>query len=105
MDITRLANVIFQKGEKIHQKEYSEICESIKTDKFSLSEHVAEYKSFDSVIGKNIYLLEDGTKVLLSKELIESINKLNVNKDKLTAYMSKSVDNLKKALIVISDGR
>lgn len=105
MDITRLANVIFQRGEKIHQKEYSEICEAIETDKFSLSEHVAEYKSFDSVIGKNIYLLEDGTKVLLSKELIESINLLNVNKEKLTAYMSKSVDNLKKALIVMSDGQ
>jgi hypothetical protein len=103
MDITRLANVIFQKGEKIHQKEYTEICEAIETDKFSLSEHVAEYKSHDSVLGKNIYLLEDGSKVLVSKELIESINSLDVNKDKLSEYMSKSVDKLKKVLSVISE--
>ncbi len=105
MDITRLANVIFQKGEKIHQKEYSEICEAIETDKFSLSEHVAEYKFHDSVLGKNIYLLEDGTKILVSKELIESINSLGVNKDKLSGYMCKSIDNFKQALDVISDSK
>lgn len=105
MDITRLANVIFQKGEKIHQKQYTEICESIQSDKFTLSEHVAEYKSHDSVLGKNIYLLEDGSKVLLSKELIESINKVNVDKERLTEYMSKSIKHLKKVLSVVSDSQ
>ena len=101
MEYNRLANVIFQRGEKIHQAQYDSICESIETDKFTLSEHVADYKAFDSILGKNVYLLEDGTKVLVSKELIESINNLDINKDKLVQFMSASIDNFKKTLSVI----
>lgn len=103
MEYSRLANVIFQRGEKIHQAQYDSICESIETDKFTLSEHVADYKHFDSVLGKNIYLLEDGSKVLVSRELIEDINKLNINKDKLVEFMSKSENNFKKTLSIILD--
>jgi len=101
MEYSRLANVIFQRGEKIHQAQYDSICESIETDKFTLSEHVADYKHFDSVLGKNIYLLEDGSKVLVSRELIESINKLEIDKSKLQKFMSESIDNFKKTLSII----
>ena len=103
MEYNRLANVIFQRGEKIHQAQYDTICESIESDKFTLSEHVSDYKSFDAILGKNVYLLEDGTKVLVSKELIENINSLNINKDKLVEFMSKSEDNFKKTLSIILD--
>ena len=101
MEYSRLANVIFQRGEKIHQAQYDSICESIETDKFTLSEHVADYKHLDSVLGKNIYLLEDGSKVLVSRELIESINKLEIDKSKLQKFMSESIDNFKKTLSII----
>lgn len=101
MEYSRLANVIFQRGEKIHQAQYDSICESIETDKFTLSEHVSDYKHFDSVLGKNIYLLEDGSKVLVSRELIESINKLEIDKSKLQKFMSESIDNFKKTLSII----
>lgn len=101
MEYNRIANVIFQRGKKIHQAEYDSICESIENDKFTLSEHVADYKYFDSILGKNIYLLEDGSKVLVSKELIESINKLEIDKNKLQRFMVESIDNFKKTLSVI----
>ncbi len=104
MEINRLANIIFQKGKKIHEKEYNAICESIDTDKFTLSEHVAAYKSHDSVLGKNVYLLEDGSKVLVSLELIESLNALNIDKSRLQSYMMQSEQNFKKVIGTILDG-
>lgn len=104
MDINRLANVIFRKGKKIQEKEYNSICESIESDKFTLSEHVSEYKTYDSVLGKNVYLLEDGSKVLISSELIESLNTLNIDKERLQNYMLQSEKNFKKVIGTILDG-
>lgn len=103
MEYNRLANVIFQRGEKIHQAQYDAICESIESDKFTLSEHVSDYKAFDSIMGKNVYLLEDGTRVLVSRELIEHINNLDINKDKLLGFMSSSIENFKKTVSIIVD--
>ena len=104
MDINRLANIIFNRGEKIHEKKYAVICEHIKNDIFTLSEHVADYKSFDSILGKNVYLLEDGSKVLISAELIESLNRLNMDRERLEAFMCKSVKNFKNVIGTILDG-
>lgn len=104
MEINRLANIIFQKGKKIQEKEYNAICESIETDKFTLSEHVAAYKQYDSVLGKNVYLLEDGSKVLVSTELIEELNTLNIDRERLQTFMLQSEQNFKKVIGTILDG-
>lgn len=104
MDVTRLANIIFSKGEKIPEKQYEAICESIASDMFTLSEHVSAYKQHDSVLGKNVYLLEDGSKVLVSTELIETINTLSIDKTRLEAFMLKSSKNFKNVIGTIIDG-
>ncbi len=104
IEINRLANVIFNKGRKIQEKEYSAICEAIETDMFTLSEHVSAYKQKDSVLGKNVYLLEDGSKVLVSPELIESLNTLNIDKERLQSFMMRSEKNFKKVIGTILDG-
>ena len=101
MNTSRLANVIFDKGQKITQTQYQHICESLENDMFTLDEYVLGYKLKENFIGKVPYQLNDGTKVLVSKELIESINNLDINKDKLVEFMSSSIDNFKKTLSVI----
>jgi hypothetical protein len=104
MDINRLANIIFQRGEKLHEKSYKMICESLESDIFTLSEHVADYKAIDSVLGKNVYVLQDGTRVLVSRELIESLNSLNTDKDRLGDFMSQSQKNFKNVIGILLDG-
>lgn len=104
IDTNRLANIIFSIGEKIPESSYRVICESIQSDQFTLSEYVMEYKSGESIIGKVAYLLEDGTKVLVSPELIRNLNGLNINKNKLEMYMNKSYTNFRTILETISDG-
>ena len=98
MNTDRLANVIFHNPKKLTESDYRSICSDIETDKFTLSEHVCTYKKYDSVLGKNVYLLEDGTTVLVSPELIESINALNIDKTKLQAFMLQSEKNFKYVL-------
>jgi hypothetical protein len=105
MNSIRLANVIFDMGEKLSQSKYELICEDIRSDRFTLSEHVCAYKKLDMVAGKNAYRLTDGTTVLVSPELIESLNSLSIDKNKLTTFMSQSEKNFKSVLRTIIDGR
>lgn len=101
MNVQRLANLIFNSGEKITEAAYQRITEDINTDRFTLSEMVCKYKQADSVLGKVAYLLEDGSRVLVSSELIESLNRLDMDKTKLEEYMVKSGTNFKKVLGIL----
>ena len=101
MDTSRLANVIFDRGQKITQTHYQSICESIANDRFTLDEYVLEYKLKEQFVGKVPYMLNDGTKVLVSKDLIESINELNIDKSRVESYMYESVDNFKNIVSLV----
>lgn len=101
MNTSRLANVIFDKGKKITQTHYQYICESIDNDCFTLDEYVLEYKVKENFIGKVPYQLNDGTKILVSENVIKNINKLEIDKNKLQKFMSESIDNFKKTLSII----
>ena len=104
MNTVRLANVIFNTGSKLTESEYNMICEDIRSDRFTLSSYVSAYKNSDSVMGKNAYLLEDGTTVLVSPELIESLNALSIDKQKLQTYMAQSHKNFKTVLGTVLNG-
>lgn len=104
MDKKRLATILFDSGMKITEKEYGIIQESIENDKFTLNEFVTKYKEKDLFFSKSFYLLEDGTRILISTETIKNLNLLNINKDKLTGFMCESVENFKKSLKVLIHG-
>lgn len=104
MDTNRLANVIFDRGQKITQSHYQQICESIADDAFTLDEYVLDYKLKERFVGKVPYQLQDGSKVLISENLIKKINSLNINTIELEAYMSKSYSNFKQLIGVVSNG-
>lgn len=101
MDISRLANVIFDRGQKITQTRYQSICESIANDRFTLDEYVLEYKLKEQFVGKIPYMLNDGTKVLVSKDLIEAINSLEINKTQVECYMYESLNNFKNIVSLV----
>lgn len=98
IDSTKLANVVFDIGQKITMTKYHAICESIDNEMFTLDEHVAEYKSRDSVMGRLPYKLHDATTVLVEHSSIKLLNELNVNKQLLVEFMSKSESNFKKVI-------
>lgn len=101
MDTSRLANVIFDRGQKITQTHYQSICESIANDRFTLDEYVLAYKLKEQFVGKVPYVLNDGTKVLISKDLIESINILDIDKNQLELYMCECVFNFKNVVSLV----
>jgi hypothetical protein len=101
-NVNRLANVIFERAEPLTESQYTAICETIDGDIFSLNEHVLDYKSKETIYGKMFFLLEDGSKVLVSRELLETINKLNMENVKLEAYMRQSLPNFQKMLETIN---
>jgi hypothetical protein len=104
MDTTRLANVIFDKGQKITQKRYASICESIDNDRFTLDEYVIEYKLKENFLNKIPFKLDDGTNILLSETFINKINSLDVNKTKLEEYTRSNYSNFKKVIEVVLNG-
>lgn len=104
MDTSRLANVIFDKGQKITQNHYSAICESIENDRFTLDEYVLDYKLKESFLGKVPFMLKDGTKVLLSEQIVKKLNSLNINRSEVESFMSKDYANFKKLVEVIVNG-
>lgn len=104
MDTTRLANVIFDKGQKITQARYSAICESIESDIFTLDEYVIAYKLKENFLGKVPFVLRDGSKVLVSESVISKINSLNINRQELEEFMVKDYDSFKQLIEVVSNG-
>ena|SRR5437763_12848415 len=101
-NVNRLANVIFERAEYLTESQYKSICDSIDSDAFSLNEHVIDYKVKDAIYGKLFFLLEDGSKVLVSRGVLEKINKLNMDSGKLEAYMRQSLPNFQKMLETIN---
>lgn len=104
MDSHRLANVIFDRGQKINQTQYTFICESIDDDRFTLNEYVLDYKIKEKFVNRIAYKLGDGTKVLVSEANIRNLNALNTNKKELETFMSESYSNFKKVIEVLANG-
>lgn len=104
MNINRLANVIFEKGEKISESTYKQICEDIKNDSFTLNEHTIAYKQKEEVFGKLFFILEDNSRVLVDDYILENINSLNMNTDQLQKYMAKSITNFSRVMETLIDG-
>lgn len=103
MDASRLANVIFDRGQKITQAHYQQICESIETDRFTLDAYVLDYKLKERFCEKVPYRLDDGTKFLVSESMITKMRNLDMNLDELTEYMCKSSDNMTSIIRILHD--
>ena len=97
-NVNRLANVIFERAEPLTESQYKSICETIDSDAFTLNEHVLDYKGKETIYGKLFFLLEDGSKVLVSKDILQRINELNMESGKLEAYMRQSLPTFQKML-------
>lgn len=104
MDIKRLANVIFDRGQKIPQTRYAMICEAIKSDQFTLDEYVLAYKSKEKFLNKIAYKLNDGTNVIISESTVQKLNSLNINTNELEKFMSENYSNFKKVIGIVANG-
>lgn len=102
MNQNRLASIIFERGKKISQQSYSQICESVQTDKFNLNEYVVDYKKKDAIFEKVFFLLNDGTKILVSEETLNKLQKLNLNRSQLEEFAGSSKKNFLKVLEAIN---
>lgn len=100
----RLANVIFDMGKKIPHSEYSIICEAIESDILTLNEYVISYKRKDLIENNLFFSLNDGSRVLISEDILNSINSLDMDRNSLVKYMSESIDNFKSVLKELIDG-
>lgn len=104
MNNIRLANVIFDKGKKITQTHFTSICESIESDMFTLDEYVISYKSKEKFLNKIPYVLQDGTRVLVSEECLNKINTLNIDRHKIQSFISKDYNQFKTVIGLINNG-
>lgn len=104
MNITRLANVIFDLGKKVTQSRYAYICESIDNDTFTLDEYVVGYKLKEAFLGKIPFKLEDDTNVLVSESFVQKLSALNIDREKLLEYMSSNYKNFQTITEVVCNG-
>lgn len=104
MDSHRLANIIFDKGQKITESHYSSICESIDSDSFTLNEYVMAYKLKENFMSKIPYKLKDGTKVLISESSMHKLCGLNISRQELECFMNESYSNFKQIIGIITNG-
>lgn len=104
IDNARLATVIFDKGRKISEAEYNEICNDIFSDALSLNEYVIAYKKKDSLLDNLFFTLEDGVRILLDENTLNTINGLNMDKSSLIEFMSKSETNFQNVIKEIING-
>lgn len=104
MDTCRLANVIFDRGQKITESHYNNICKYIDTDRFTLDEYVISYKLKESFMGRIAFKLADNTKVLVSESCVKQLSLLNINRKELEEHMNNSYDNFKQVIGIITNG-
>ena len=104
MDKVRLASIIFENGKKISQSKYETITESIETDRFSLCEYVLNYKKKDKIFDCYLFVLNDGSRILLDEDFINSLNNLNMKKNELELYISESKENMNKIMEIVING-
>lgn len=102
MNQTRLASIIFERGKKISQQAYTQICESVQTDKFTLNEYVVDYKKKDAIFEKLFFILNDGTKILVSEETLNKLQSLDLDRSQLEEYAGSSKKNFLKVLETIN---
>lgn len=93
---SRIATIIFDSGKKLSESEYKSICESIESDSFSSNKIVNEYKKKDSIFGSNVFVLNDGTRALISESMISKIADLKI--PELDSYIRESKENLDKII-------
>ena len=98
VDLSKLASVIFDSGKKITQSSYQTLCESIETERFTLNEHVIDYKRRDMFMCRVPFKLNDGTTVLVEESTLKTLVNVNIDRTKLVEYMSVSESNFKKVI-------
>lgn len=101
---SRLASIIFDGGRKIQETEYKHICESIENDSLTINSYVLDYKRKDSLLGGVFFQLNDGSRIIMSEEAIEVISNLDLNKENLLEFMSRSKENFQTILCEIING-
>lgn len=104
IDSARLATVIFDKGRKITQAQYEEICGLIESDSFTLNEFVIEYKKKDSIMENLFFTLKDGSRILLEENLLNTIENLNLDKNTLVEFMGMNQTNFQNVIREIVNG-
>ena len=104
MDTHRLANIIFDRGQKITEIHYKSIASAIDSDEFSLNEYVVAYKAKDEFMGKIAFKLADNTKVLISESTMNQLCSLNINRNELERHMNASYSNFKQVIGIITNG-
>lgn len=102
MNQNRLASIIFERGKKITQQSYSQICESIQSDKFTLNEYAIDYKKKDAIFEMIFFVLNDGSKVLVSENTLNRLQKLDLNRSQLEEFAGSSKKNFLKVLEAIN---
>jgi len=102
MDSRRLANIIFDKGQKIPESRYKSICESLEAESFSLDDYVVAYKLRDKFMGKIAFTLADGANVLISESTLLSLaNLTSIDKDSVSTYMNSGYDQFADIIRVL----
>ena len=99
MDSRRLANIIFDKGQKIPESRYKSICESLEAESFSLDDYVVAYKLRDKFMGKIAFTLADGANVLISESTLLSL--ASIDKDSVSTYMNSGYDQFADIIRVL----
>jgi hypothetical protein len=104
MDTDRLANIIFDRGHKITQSRYEMICEAIASDTFTIDEYVVDYKLKENFMGKVPFLLNDGSRVLVSEQVVRKLSSLNINRGELESFMRQGYSNFKQVIGMVLNG-
>ena len=104
IDSARLANVIFDLGKRIPQSTYSMICESIETDSLSLDPYVIGYKKKDIIEENLFFSLKDGSRILISESVLNTLSSLDMDRETLIGFMSESMENFQNVLREIING-
>lgn len=100
MDKSRLATIIFDSGRELFESEYLNICEAISKDKFSLNPIVTLYKKKESILESFLYVLDDGSRLLVSEATVNALMRLN--NDNLETFMQSSKENFTKIIGVLN---
>ena len=98
MNTSRLATVIFDSGRKIFETEYVAICETIMSDRFSLDPIVLEYKNKEKLLDSFLFVLNDGSRVLVTETDLANIRSVDIDRTKLAEFMQESKENFSRII-------
>jgi len=99
---SRLATIIMDSGRKLFESEYRDIISDILEDRFSLDPIVIEYKKKELILDSFLFVLDDGSRVLVSEDTLDKLTNLNTNKSELEKFIQESKQNFSKIIEVLN---